>query len=244
MPPGLTLNAGTGALAGTPAVAGPFSFTTQTTDAASHTAQAIFTLIVNPAARLTAPSISLTGLQPSAQTVEPSQPVSLGVALSAPFSSETGATVSLSFTPNATGVSKGYMDPALQLVNAQGQSGTANVPVMIPASVTSVSQIAQLNPGTVAGQITVTLSLGGQAIAAYTTTVPRQAPVIEAKKVQMVATATGFNVEILDANSTPRDVKSIAFTFTAAPERKSQGQLRSLKTLAAPSRNGTSARQA
>jgi hypothetical protein len=50
LPPGLTLNAGTGALTGTPTTAGPYSFTIQVTDSTPLTATKAFTLTVNAVA--------------------------------------------------------------------------------------------------------------------------------------------------------------------------------------------------
>src|SRR4029453_15749760 len=48
LPPGLTLNAGSGALTGTPTVAGPYSFSITVTDSTPPTHTQAFPLQVNP----------------------------------------------------------------------------------------------------------------------------------------------------------------------------------------------------
>jgi hypothetical protein len=73
-----------------------------------------------------------------------------------------------------------------------------------------------IDPGTVAGDVTVNLAVGGQNTTTATVTVAAAAPVIEANSVQITnVTASGFNVELV-ATSTTRELTNATFTFTAA----------------------------
>jgi hypothetical protein len=87
--------------------------------------------------------------------------------------------------------------------------------ITIPAGSTSVS-FPTLDPGTVAGNLTVTLTVTGQTPTASTVTIEPLAPIIEVNSVQITdVTSTGFNVELV-ATSTTLDLKAANFTFTAA----------------------------
>jgi len=88
----------------------------------------------------------------------------------------------------------------------------------VPSGTTTVSFPKPLDPGTVAGTLTATLSVQGQTTVSYnsTLTIPPLAPIIEANSVQITdVTSTGFNVELV-ATSTTLDLKTATFTFTAA----------------------------
>jgi hypothetical protein len=90
---------------------------------------------------------------------------------------------------------------------------TASIPV--PAGSTSVP-FPSLDPGTVAGNLTVTFTVAGQTPTSSTLTIEPLAPIIEANSVQITdVTSTGFDVELV-ATSTTLDLKTATFTFTAA----------------------------
>jgi hypothetical protein len=93
LPGGLSINAVTGAIAGTPSVAGTFTPSVTVTDAVSATVTKSFTLTVNPAATPLSPSLN----QPSAATV--------GTAYSATPVTATGGTAPYSWS--ATGLPGG-----------------------------------------------------------------------------------------------------------------------------------------
>jgi hypothetical protein len=122
----------------------------------------------------------------------------------------------LGFTPNATGVSAGYIDPALQFVDSSGNKLGTTYNVTLPANTGSLT-LPQIAPGTVEGSIALTLTVTGQTGANSSITVPASVPVISAGSVQILdITSSGFNVEVI-ANSSPRDLKTATFTFNASP---------------------------
>jgi hypothetical protein len=162
-----------------------------------------------------AASISLTGL--TATTV-PTTPLTMTVQLANAAPADLQGTLTLSFTPNATGVPSGYMDPALQFV-----AGGTTFNFTIPAGATTPTvAVPNIQQGTVAGQITVTLTTlnaGTLSLLPLTpvqesVTIPQLAPIIESCTAGTISTS-GFTVQ-LDAYSTPRDLQSATYTFTAA----------------------------
>jgi hypothetical protein len=162
-----------------------------------------------------AASISLTGL---AATAVPTSPLTMTVQLANAAPADLQGTLTLSFTPNATGVPSGYMDPALQFV-----AGGTTFNFTIPAGgITSTAAVPNIQQGTVAGQLTVTLtSLNTGTLSLLPATpiqesviIPQLAPIIESCTAGAFSTS-GFSVK-LDAYSTPRDLQSATYTFTAA----------------------------
>jgi hypothetical protein len=156
-------------------------------------------------------------------TSAPTQPTSVTVTLSNPASQELTGTLTLSFTPNpnVTNVPQGYSDPAMQFV-AGGT--TMNFTIAANATTATLPQNGAIQQGTVAGEITVTLtqlSEGGvnvlpQPAPSGSVAVPLLAPVIESGSVSITDLAsTGFNVE-LTAYSTSRNLQGVTFNFQAA----------------------------
>jgi hypothetical protein len=160
-------------------------------------------------------AITLSGLT---ATSVPTQPLTMNLQLASAFSVDLLGTLTLSFVPNAAGVPSGYMDPALQFASG---GKTFNFTIKAGTKVPTVA-IPNLQQGTVAGQITVTLtSLLAGTVSLLPATppqesvaVPQIAPVIESC-VTGAVTNGGFSVQ-LDAYSTPRDLQSAVYTFTAA----------------------------
>jgi hypothetical protein len=160
-------------------------------------------------------SITLSGLT---ATSVPTQALTMNLQLAAAFGVDLQGTLTLSFTPNAAGVPSGYMDPALHF----SPSGTTFNFTINANSTTPAVAIPSIEQGTVAGQITVTLSsllAGNYSVLPATppiesVTVPQLAPVIESCVAGSV-TNGGFTVQ-LDAYSTPRDLQTAVYTFTAA----------------------------
>jgi hypothetical protein len=155
-------------------------------------------------------------------TTTPTQPVSVSLALGAPTTTALGGTLTITCQPNAAGVpSSTWCDPATQFVG-----GNTTLDFTIPAGATTATlpQDGDIQQGTVATTITVTLT---QLVAGSTNvlpqtppscsiTVPPMAPVIEAGSVEITGlSSTGFTVG-LNAYSTPRGLANATFTFLAA----------------------------
>lgn len=160
-------------------------------------------------------SITLSGLT---ATSVPTQPLSMNLVLASGAPTDLQGILTLSFVPNAAGVPNGYMDPALQFA-----AGGTTFNFTIKAGTTSPTvSIPNIQQGTVAGQITVTLTslLAGTlnvlpaAPLNASVTVPPLAPVVESCSVGAIASGA-FSVQ-LDAYSTPRDLASAIYSFTPA----------------------------
>jgi hypothetical protein len=114
------------------------------------------------------------------------------------------------------------MDPAVQFVDSNGQKLGTTYNITIPALATTAS-IPEIDPGTVAGGIAITLTVDSQMEANSTVTVNPSPPIIEPGSVQILnVTSTGFDVELV-ANSTTRDISYATFTFTPAAGAKILG---------------------
>ena len=193
-----------------PDAAGSFTFSVTLSDSASST-PAVFscTSSINPPPPPTVVVAGLT-LQPSLlQTTTAS--VQTATAALLPLT----GTVQLTFLPNAFGITDNPQ------VYFDGGSRTASF--TIAAGQTSFA-LPNVQQGTDAGTIHVEiidLKQGG--IAALATphpfaelVVPREAPVIATTDVSFSnETANGFDV-VISGFSTPRDMKSVTLTFTAA----------------------------
>ncbi len=215
LPAGLTLNAGTGVISGTPTSAGTSNFTVMLTDHAGQVARAQLSIVIDPLITLSLPTTS----QQPGSTVTTAQ-VQSAQAVPAPVS----GTITLGFNENATGLPTPYTNPGVCFSSTTcATPPQTTTPFTIPAGSTSVT-IPAVQTGTVAGDIVLTLTVNnGQPDTTSTLTVPRTAPVIEANSVQILdLTSTGFVVELV-ANSTPRDLQTATFTFNAAPGAQISG---------------------
>jgi hypothetical protein len=211
LPAGLRLAAsGSSAIiSGTPTTVGNYSYTVRVTDS-NAPAQTATQTVTGTVIELV-PSITV---QPGSL---PTQPVSVGLQLSTPAPVPLQVTLSLSFLPTVAGLPAGYIDPALQFL-----AGGRTMTFTMPAGTTSViPQNAAIQPGTVAGNITVSLVrlvVGTNEVTPLTSfqrsfPLPVLPPVITANSVRITSvTGSGFNVE-LTGYSTPRDLSTATFTF-------------------------------
>ncbi len=162
------------------------------------------------------PAIAIGGLK---ATATPTEPLSPTLQLAGPAPSDLQGVLTLSFVPSAAGVPATYVDPALRFA-----SGDTKFTFTIASGTTApAAPIPNIQQGTVAGQITVTLTslttgnlsvLPASAVTA-SVAVPPIAPVIESCSVGAIANGA-FSVQ-LNAYSTPRDLSLASYTFTAAP---------------------------
>jgi hypothetical protein len=201
-PSGLSLDASTGTIAGTPTAAATSSLTIQVTDNTSATASATFSLNVIAA--------SYTGLSSTASSA---QQLSAALVLGAAYSQAIAGQVTLAFTPDPS-----LASPADD-ASIQFSTGGTTASFTIPANSTAPVPFA-LQTGTVAGAITLTVTwqAGGAALpspAALTQTIQiaPAAPVISA--VTASTTASGFQVVVTGYSNT-REVSQAVLQFTPA----------------------------
>jgi len=213
LPGGLTLNSSTSLVSGNPTTPGSFSFTVKVTDSAAQSATFVTTnFTVLPASAPSVPTFTFVGIPSS---TAPGASITTDTLSLSTSSAAWPVTITLSFTPNATGVSAGYADPAMQFVNSSGTGLGTSYNLTIPALTNSVT-LPQIAPGTVEGTIGVTLTVTGQTGASTSLAVPASVPIISPGSVQVLnVTSSGFNVELI-ANSSPRDLKTATFTFSSA----------------------------
>jgi hypothetical protein len=206
LPPGLSLNAATGAITGTPTTAGSFSVPVQVSDARQASSAAVLGLVVSLPG---GPSVIFNPLTTTANPVQQlSWPVSLGSSYPLPVSGR----VVLSFTP-APGL---VDDPAIQF-----STGGRTAAFSVDAGSLQAAATLAFQTGTVAGTITLTvnLSAGGQDITptpapGFSIQIAALPPVITA--VTMTRVAGGFNAQIT-GYATSRQVTAANFQFNAIP---------------------------
>lgn len=159
-------------------------------------------LVTVPAASavLTAPAISSSAQQPT-----------INLQLQAGYPAALTGVLTLTFVPDG---SLGVDDP-----NIQFNTGSRVLNFSVPANSTTLPAVA-VQTGTVAGVITVTLSLTAQGVdvtpagaRVVAIVIPRQAPVLSVAFTQSDATLT----VITHGYSNTRDMSQANFTFTAAP---------------------------
>ncbi|WP_344930551.1 putative Ig domain-containing protein, partial [Streptosporangium carneum] len=170
LPPGLTLNASTGVLSGTPTASGTYSFTAKVTDALNQTATRTVTVTV--AAQ---PSFSFSA-PPAAQ---------VGVAYSVPLT-VTGGTAPLTWsipagslppglTLNAsTGVLSGTPTTTgshpftVQVTDANGQTATRSVTLVVTAGPLVIVKTADVSAVAPGGTVNYTITVNNTGASAFT----------------------------------------------------------------------------
>jgi streptogramin lyase len=219
LPGGLALDPKAGAITGMPLSPGTFAFTVQVVDsgspAMSVAQSATIAIKFGTVTKTGTPLFTLNGFpttQPPASNV-----TNLSLQLNQAAGVAVSGTLSLSFAPYAGDLglpaSGSYMDPALQFVDNNGNKLGTSYNITIPPTATSVP-IPNIDPGTVAGGITATLSMDTLAEATASLTVQPLVPQIEEGSVQITnITANSFEVELV-ANSTTRDLQYATFAFT------------------------------
>ena len=212
LPAGLTLNASSGILGGTPSAVGDSTFTVRVSDSASASATKQFQLSIGSTA---IPTLAISGIS---DIVEPAQQPSLEITLASAHSSPITGQLTLKFTSNADVASD---DPAIQF-STGGRSVTFSIPANTTRAVFSngAPNIA-FQTGTVSG--TIELSVSSQSGGGSGTPLPpvsriltlnRRAPAITRLIIASRSTS-GFELAITGF-STPRSLTRATFLFTPA----------------------------
>jgi large repetitive protein len=206
LPAGLTLNATTGIIGGTPTAAGTFDVTVAVSDGLLTVTAPYRITIGVPAA----PALSITGLPDSAT---PATQPALGIALGDKYPLEVTGQATLTFAPDS-----GADDPAVQFTTG-GRTASFRVPVGTTQAVFSSSTIG-VQTGTVAGTITVTTRILAAGIDITSTPAPsrtiriaKSSPVITSATV--ARTSNGFDLVVI-GYSTPREVSLAVVGLKAA----------------------------
>lgn len=210
LPVGITLNSATGALTGRPTSPGNASFTIELSDATGLLATRPFTVNVSA---VPIPGVSITQLP---EAVAPGQQPAFGVALNGPAPVALRGTVTLQHAAET-----GPADPAVVFSNGQ-----TSIDFTIAQGQTAGAALANaplvLQTGTVAGTITLRLTLrdaatgavlGANPAATQTLRVNRAAPGITSVRINR--TAAGFEVLVTGFSNT-REISAATFRFTAA----------------------------
>ena len=207
LPPGLNLGAADGSISGVPTTAGSFSFTLRLEDADGLAASSPLTIKVVVG---TVPGATITGFSGASG---PSNQITFGITISAPFPTTLDGAVVLAFQPDS-----GSDDPAVLLSN-----GSRRMPFTVPAGSTTANfpvGRAAVQTGTVAGLVTMTGSLNING----TDVTPTPAPVSTLRidpappvvtRMDSARTSTGFELSIFGF-TTARQVTQAKVTLTAA----------------------------
>jgi len=212
LPQGLSLNAQTGAVTGTPVQHGEFTIGITVTDGNQPPLSAQRTFVLRIALP-PLPPLSITQLQ---ETIPPASQPSFGLQLGQSFPVELNGTATLTFTPES-GLPP---DPAVRFANG-GTTVNFTIPAGQTAAVPAAGNLFAFQTGTTAGTITlsVTLRLGATVLepapfVVKVVRIPPSGPQIT--NLVIVRNPAGFEIRVT-GYSNIRQVTGATFRFTAAP---------------------------
>jgi hypothetical protein len=217
LPAGVTLDAASGVIGGTPSAEGNFIFTALVHDSASFSAIKEFQLAVNPPP----PTLTVSGVS---NTVAPAQQPTVEITLPAPYPSPISGEMTLAFSSNADVPND---DPAIQF-STGGRTVSFSIPAnetraIFPNSATNVG----FQTGTVAGTISLGVVAQSEGVTfdpspplGQTVTLSRTAPVITLLNIPS-RSASGFELAVTGF-STSRALRQVSFLFSPAPGRNLQ----------------------
>ncbi len=212
LPPGLSLNAQTGAITGTPTQPGTFTLEVTVSDGNQPPLTAVrnFTLRINLPPL---PTLSITQLQ---DTTPPASQPAFGLQLNQSFPLELNGTATLSFAPDP-GLPQ---DPAIRFANG-GTTVNFTIPAGQTAAVPASGSQFAFQTGTTAGTITlsVVLRLGSTVLepspfVVRIVRIPPSGPVIT--NLTIIRNPAGFEIRVTGYSNT-REITGATFRFTAAP---------------------------
>jgi virginiamycin B lyase len=220
LPPGLSFDATTGNISGTPTTLGSYPFTVTVTDSSTPPMTAMQTITLSVAyGVITSKGTPLFTLSTSPLSVAPGSNAP-GLTLSVNqtlLEAVTGSAV-LTFTVDPALVGAGqntpahYMDPALQFVDASGNPLGITYNFSFQPTTTSIT-LPAIYPGTVLGTVNVTINASGLLQTGTSFPVSGGTPVIEPGSVEFTnISASGFDVEFV-AMAPTRSAKAATITF-------------------------------
>ena len=203
LPTGLSLNAASGGIAGTPTSTGTSNFTVKVADAANASSTRPFAITIGIGSPI--PTLSITGVP---GTVNSAAQVPFDVVLSSAFPTAVTGQVALSFQPSAS-VSRD--DPAIQF-STGGRTVSFNIPAGSTHAVFPSGAVA-FQTGTAAGsiQLSITSDLPG-GTASASAAVAETAPVIRTASV--AANGSGFQVQVAGFSNSLA-LSNVGFHFVA-----------------------------
>jgi hypothetical protein len=210
LPGGLTLNATSGVIFGTPTANGTFNFTVQASDSTGLASSRVETIVVGLPAM---PTITINGLPGNSGPLQ--QPL-IDITVSSAYPVAITGRLSLAFSPAGANP---VDDPSIQF-STGGRSAGFTIAANSTHATFDAPQLA-LQTGSVAGTISVTmesLQTGGTAVTvpagvARTVQVDAGAPVIRSVAVNHIS--GGFEVAIVGVTTT-RELAQATVRFTAA----------------------------
>jgi hypothetical protein len=209
LPSGLTLDASTGTIGGTPSLTGNSTFTVQVRDSSLFAVAKDFQISINPAPA----GLIISGVSDS---VDSAQQPTIEITSSSPYSSPISGQLTVRFNSNADVPSD---DPAIQF-----STGGRTVNFQIPANSTraifsnNATNVA-FQTGTVAGTINLSvvaqtegITITPPATPERTLTLNRTAPAISRLNIAS-RSASGFQL-VITGFSNSRSLRQVTFRFT------------------------------